>query len=583
MAEPTLMRAALLARPGEACDRLGTALREAGVEVVLVGDPRSLDPEALRSCAPEAVLVALEPEVEDSIDRFDLVLHDPGVLVIFDEAQLASQRVGWDAARWSRHLSAKLHRHHDVLPPGADNDAQWQPSPGALARPMADDALDFADFASEAQSLGRSVPRDDVPETPTASEDGRLELEWTAGDELAEARPSSIDEPVDHMAEAPPIASAVDAELHAETDAALDQDGDFDSISLAGFQNELDGDLSTGDLSLDPDVLAMLQSEPPADDHSGFSAEPPPRAVPAWDAARSDAPALVVEDADDGQPIDPSTPKAADDITQAAIDRSAALSLADTGELLAQPTETPHFDPLAGSGLSLVDDDAPDVKNSTSASTTPDTATDRSSTQNAVDLDALDQRAAALSLAPTDTYGYGPLRGAVVVEAGLGGPDAVRQLLAGLSEGFPRPLLVRLQLDGGRYDRLVKQMARASALPVALAESGMAADPGTAYFMPAELAVARKGAGLVFVDADDAATTDWLDALPAGDSALLLLSGSDAARVPQAVALSASGALVAAQSPEECYDHAAAGALIASGGAQGTPAQLAERLVERWS
>ena len=52
--------------------------------------------------------------------------------------------------------------------------------------------------------------------------------------------------------------------------------------------------------------------------------------------------------------------------------------------------------------------------------------------------------------------------GAVLVLAGIGGPDAVRQLLGALPAGFPRPVLVQQRLDGGRYDRLVAQMQRAT-------------------------------------------------------------------------------------------------------------------------
>ena len=102
----------------------------------------------------------------------------------------------------------------------------------------------------------------------------------------------------------------------------------------------------------------------------------------------------------------------------------------------------------------------------------------------ALDLAALESRISGLSLADTDSYGHGPRRGVVLVEGGLGGPDAVRQLLGAIPEGFPRPILVRLQLDGGRYDRLVRQMERASALPVQLAEAGMSVVPGEVYFLP---------------------------------------------------------------------------------------------------
>ena len=113
-------RVALLARPGEACERLRAALREAGGEIVIEADPATLDPQSLRVAAVETVLVALDPAVEDALEKFDEVLGDRAIEVIFDEADLAARREGWDAARWVRHLAAKLHRHDDVLPPGRE-------------------------------------------------------------------------------------------------------------------------------------------------------------------------------------------------------------------------------------------------------------------------------------------------------------------------------------------------------------------------------------------------------------------------------------------------------------------------------
>jgi chemosensory pili system protein ChpB (putative protein-glutamate methylesterase) len=198
-----------------------------------------------------------------------------------------------------------------------------------------------------------------------------------------------------------------------------------------------------------------------------------------------------------------------------------------------------------------------------------------------IDLDALERRVAGLSLADVDSYGHGPERGAVLVEGGLGGPDAVRQLLAAMPEDFPRPVLVRLQLDGGRYDRLVRQMERAARLPVALAEAGQAVDPGTIYFVPPELSIERGRGRLAFV-ADAAGARPLLAELPAGDSAILLMSGSTVGSVDAAVAQLHAGLLVAAQALDGCYDPAATNALVAHGGDTGTPAELAARLAERW-
>ena len=62
-------RVALLARPGEARERLRVALHEAGADIVLEDDPNTLDAEALGGSAPLVVLVALEPAIEDSLER----------------------------------------------------------------------------------------------------------------------------------------------------------------------------------------------------------------------------------------------------------------------------------------------------------------------------------------------------------------------------------------------------------------------------------------------------------------------------------------------------------------------------------
>src|SRR5690606_26524842 len=186
-------------------------------------------------------------------------------------------------------------------------------------------------------------------------------------------------------------------------------------------------------------------------------------------------------------------------------------------------------DPLTlGDGLSLADDDAPIAT--------------REEGEPAVDPRSLGD---GLSLADPESYGHGVLRGAVMVEAGLGGPDAVRQLLGGLGKDFPRTVLIRLQLDGGRYERLVQQMQRATALPVALAEAGGPAEPGTVYFLAPDMAVASDRARLVFAIAEGGAL-DHYASLAAGDSALVFLSGASVDRVDAAMALAGEGAMVLA-------------------------------------
>ncbi|MBB1059209.1 hypothetical protein H4F98_01325 [Lysobacter spongiae] len=193
------------------------------------------------------------------------------------------------------------------------------------------------------------------------------------------------------------------------------------------------------------------------------------------------------------------------------------------------------------------------------------------------DLADLDQRIASLELVDDNAERGGGVPGAVLVMAGIGGPDAVRQLLGALPNDFPRPVLVQQRLDGGRYDRLVAQMQRATTLPVELAEPGQSARPGVVYMLPAGLGIQSGAEGMGFV-----AEGEILAALPAADSAVVLLSGSDPADVDQALKHRAGGALVAGQSAEGCYDASASDQLVARGGESGQPAELALRLAERW-
>jgi chemosensory pili system protein ChpB (putative protein-glutamate methylesterase) len=401
MTEPR--RVALLARPGEACERLRTALREAGGEIVLEADPSTLAAEALRAAAPQAVLVALDPTVEDTLDRFEAVLGDPSIAVIFDEAELAAKREGWDAARWVRHLAAKLYQHDDVLPPGRDADEEFdtgmQLQPGRPMTPEQRHAdAELAPFADEAESVAASVPHEPQP-----------------------------------------------------------------------------GVVEYGGLSLTDDIDEM----------------------------------------------------------------------------------TPAGDTDAGAADAGVD------------------------TRFKHDIADLEQRIASMELvdAPVVEPAHGPQqpRGAVLILAGIGGPDAVRQLLAGLPQGFSHPLLISQRLDGGRHDRLVQQMARATALPVHLAMAGTIAKGGEVYIMPPELGVAETDAGLRFV-----ADVPLLASLPPSDSAVLLLSGSDPADVDATLGHAARGALIAGQSPEGCYDAAAPDALIARGGTAASPTDMVKQLLQRW-
>ena len=547
-------RVALLARPGEACERLRAALREAGGEIVLEADPSTLAAETLSAAAPQTVLVALDPAVEDALERFDAVLGDPGVAVIFDEAELAARREGWDAARWVRHLAAKLHRHGDVLPPGREPDevagapvAATQESFDAVAAGQvaaSEETIEeiVAQPMSALESTG-AIVEELLVEPTAASEEGFDEIVFETAAETAASGVSVAD-----IEETPAAFSGLSLtddinEMSLDSDEGAPKfEGalEFDAL-LAGLQAEEAPEPQAVSVGLDdflastPDVALDMVAEMPAMEAAPAFAEPTP-ATPASEPAPAPAKpsfdfgALSLVDQDEA-PSAGLAPATAGRFQHDIADlerRIASMGLSDGPDATVTPTQTPQPE-------ARVSDPTP------------------------------------ATIAKLETA-----RGAVLILAGIGGPDAVRQILSGLPAAFARPVLISQRLDGGRYDRLVQQMARAAALPVQLAQAGATADAGNVYIVPPELGL-DAGGGLRFVPG-----AALLASLPADESAVLLLSGADPAHVDDALAKATQGALVAGQSPEGCYDAAAPIALTSRGGSAAAPSELVQRLLQRW-
>lgn len=520
---PEPLRVALLARPGVACERLRGVLEQANASRVLEADPTALDLDALAAAAPQLVLVALEPDVEEALERFDAVLFDPDVDVIYEEADLAASREGWAVARWERHLVAKLQRHRDVLPPGREpEDDDVAALVEAPAFPGASDSAPSTVDAAPVSASPDAHPAATAPEAvDDATAEPGIESELGAvGDSVPVTDEGTPDDAV-----APPHADPFDPVL---AEGAVGGDPDFEEL---GIEFELEGVQHADELESAADTASAADT--------GIDAE----------ALETGLDPLLAEAVTDyNTPADSHAPEAT------------------SGE----PRPLDPDAPLAFGGFELTLDDG-------SSTPAPADGMDAKS-RFALDLSELEQRISGLELVD-DTPPAGPeaARGAVLVLAGIGGPDAVRQLLGSLPPDFPRPVLVQQRLEGARYDKLVAQMQRASAMPVQLAESGQLAAAGNVYILPADVGVVADSNGLRFGG-------DGLDptTLPPSDSAVLLLSGSDPALVAGLMNRSWAGALVTGQAADGCYDAAAPNELAARGGETGSPVDLAARLVARW-
>ncbi len=626
-------RVVLLARAGKAADHLAEAVRQAGAELLVTADPATTDEAALRALNPQAVLVALEPSIEPMLDKLEGLLSDPTLTVIYDEADVAAHRAGWDAARWARHLSAKLRHDSNVLPPGTESDQEWQPSPGQIPKPAAAYAnVDMTAFTREAVAHADSVPADGAPleSAPAAT---LLPPAASLIDAIPAAPTIAVPPPLPPAAQVQdlqtpsvqmPSASGIEAfqtasfETMALESAALDLDArdvasfdafetgesagiesvSLDSMSLDSVQldsMQLDG-ISTDDIAYESVSVAAASVTPMVLDEDAFFLE---------ELSATDLPSLNGEPGatiqyDDGLDVgfegDDASGFRSFDIDSVP---SAAAPSRQPQEVIS-PDEVMSFEALIASSMAVADPAPAPVASPAQpkpefslgdlslapVDEAPVVVEKPASSPASHDLSALESRISGLSLVDIGEGAGDAAFGiqatpVVLVEAGLGGPDPARQLLSSISAEFQAVVLVRLHLQGGRYDRLVSQMERTAALPVALAQSGATASPGTIYFLPDGIGLTARAGGFGFVD-EVAPPAAMFAALPSGASAIVFLSGSDPQLVDSAMAAAATGTLVVAQSPEDCYDGAACAELRNRGVASGLPAELAGRLASRW-
>lgn len=199
---------ALLARPGAARERLREALSHADVQLVLEDDPNTLEARVLQEARPQFVVIALEAAIEDALERLEAVLSAPGLTLVFDEAELAARRDGWEAQRWGRHLAAKLHGHQQVLPPGAEEEPSLQLEPGHPAPPPAPQEEALQPHLEQALSWADEVPADTLYSPPAqlhepiALEQALAALQPVVSEPLQAPALPSLAEPV---AAAPPL------------------------------------------------------------------------------------------------------------------------------------------------------------------------------------------------------------------------------------------------------------------------------------------------------------------------------------------------------------------------------------------
>lgn len=561
---------AVLASTDEARARLEQAALGLGLSLVYSGDASKTQALVLRQAGAGVYLIALDAATEAALEALDEVLSAEQTLVLFEDADVLLQREGWDHARWLRHLGVKLGLREDVLPPREGNgEAQAAPADDADADVAADGSADVsADVAAEADAWA------EVEAAPVSDRE-------SAFDDAAAEPVDSTEAPTPAATFDDPAADVASVEIgHVDMDSVEIESVDFDSVNIE---------------TADTDAPTIAAADEVTESHGSTSTDAghvdSPFDPVNWDIGGSEvAPAQASDDARD------TASHAADEDVAESLEELLARSLPDPAAEQPESTDAfatdgSHADsdssaaddggPAFAGGLSLVDPDAEPLP-----ADTANAAGEDGRGGPRIDLDALEDRLSGLSLAPIEEDAAPGSESAadadaptmVVVHAGIGGPDAVRQLLGALDASFDAPLLICQQLANDRHDRLVLQLQRATSLPVELAVAGERPRAGRVHVLPAGMGlelVSDQGGGSRFAEGEVATLAQLADAVH------VVLSGADAALPQQLSPQLATGLRVLAQSPEGCYDSQAASALIAQGVEHALPADLAVALASQ--
>jgi chemosensory pili system protein ChpB (putative protein-glutamate methylesterase) len=639
------LRIALLAKAGDARQQLQTALKDLGAELVCEGDPSEITPNTLLDLKPAVVVVGLEPSLEKSLQAFDDVLNNTSFEVVYDDAEVSGQLTGWDLNRWARHLAAKLTGSDIMppIPAGAVGlDEAIQIAPGAPQTPeqaMVD--AKFEDYLSATSSMAVDVPAStdfsDALERDKGSlsiEEAKpvLEIDFLDLEKAMQSPAPMAQKTLSPEAQIEPENGFIDASASPELN-SVDDLGAFAAFDFVGLEEteQHNADAKADDIQFEEVSTSSDHSQ--AQDQDGFEINLDDDSIFGPDPSLSASQAAVVEEdfttLADFEPSDEAVSfsnfQTSDDHVELVDDEVAALaaqldandaemaldekaevkdldfsafeqassnSNATSAEPLpsASQSSKPSFD---FSSLELVDADAVIAPAAVQVTQHDSVLIEKNNLQlepteeekaaaSAKAAGAIDQPVIA-AFAPAQTGDTKPVSetGAVLILAGMGGPDAVRQLLKALPADFKAPVLLYQHLEVGNHDRLVTQLAKISQLPVYLASVGQAAVSG-------HVAVLPSGVGLDFVrDTLQFGHADSQKALvatmPPQHSAVVLLSGAALDTAQAAAYLQSNGGLAFAQDPNNCFEPAAASELIAKGGKTADIAEIGKMLVTHFT
>jgi len=256
---------ALLYQTSQLEGHLKDALKELGAAVVYEALTAQMDRDALEGSGAHVVIVNLDPEIESHLDEVYDLLDDERYNVVFNDAQVSSELSGWEQARWSRHLAAKIMGRPEVSDPPRPAGSQAPPSP--------------------AQKIARGIPDapQQSPPAHTFMPDAAATAMFSNDAGLSDALDALFNPAPSTPAAAPPAPAAPVAKAPAAPPAA-DFGFDFDELLGSGNAEPPPANPAaiTLELPVPPSIAAAAQA--PTDFDFDLPAAPPaPSATAAMD------------------------------------------------------------------------------------------------------------------------------------------------------------------------------------------------------------------------------------------------------------------------------------------------------------
>lgn len=312
MSMSTDVRIALVFQQAEGSAALRTALANAGVIVAAETRADAIDQAALEAADVDAIVVNVDPELEELLDEVMERLDGLSQPVIYNDPAASSDLSGWDRARWLRHLSAKVKGGGSLVPP---------PPPGAQPVPMPPPRVPEPAKVVEAPVAALAVPAaaaamapspvdDEAAPQPAAdgpAGDLALDLDLLFVDAVQADAPVPVADPVAEPAMPEPVV---------DLDALFDHPPEDEAAPPPPAPAE-----STG---ADADFDALFMAAPPSADGDGARV-----ALADLDALFADASSAATDE----NPLPAATTPAAKGAVEAEIDLSSLLGDFDLDQI----------------------------------------------------------------------------------------------------------------------------------------------------------------------------------------------------------------------------------------------------------